>query len=185
MLWFTLACGPSAPPPPPGPMVEPGAYSFFEGALPGCATTGEPRIVRLERRTPVRATVVTRSGRYLRVEHDGSLGWIATEDADDTRIITALQSDEPGTSCLQAALTPFGSQRWLARTASWISIVDLTTSRVRRLSPATGGLSDCRVHDGGASVVCQGSSGPVRLDASGVVLSGNYEPVWAKELYPD
>lgn len=184
LLLVGLSCSSPAPEGPVGPLVEPGAYPFYDGAFPRCGEQADPpQVVRLEKRTPVRSTVLTRSGRYLRVEHRGKPGWIATEDPDDSRIITALSNDEPDATCLQAALTAFGEQRWLVRTAKWLSIVDVTTSRVRHLSPASGGLARCRTADG--HVLCQGPSGPVKLDSDGVVVNGKYEPSWARELYPE
>ncbi|MEM6930626.1 MAG: hypothetical protein AAF602_27070 [Myxococcota bacterium] len=183
MIWMLgFSCSSPPPPPPPGPMVEPGSYTWYE-AVPGCvANPPEPRVVRVERRSPIRSIVLNRSGRYHQIERQGAIGWVAVEDPDDSRIITALSGDEPATTCLQATLQAFGDQRWLARTDQWLSIVDLTTARVRHLASASG-LGVCRTTD--TQAVCRSPTGPVRFDPDGVVVSGQYVPTWSKELYPD
>ncbi|MEN0066791.1 MAG: hypothetical protein AAGA48_31960 [Myxococcota bacterium] len=182
MLWLiVLSCRTQAPPPPLGPVVEPGTYSFWSGsAVPGCTQGGpEVQLVHVDKLAPIRQTMINRSGRYHRIEVRGTEGWVAVADADDPRLLMMLSSDEPAATCLQAEIRPLGEDRWFTRTSQWVSVINLTTSRVRHLAKAQGELSRCMVTEG--AVACRGPKGPVRFDRDGVVVSGTYLPQWAAE----
>jgi len=186
MLWLAgLSCffssSEEAPHPRRGPKVEPGTYSFYAGRAPGCVEDPpDVQLVHLTGLTPIRSTVLNRSGRFHQVDVRGTEGWLATAHADDPRIITVLSSDEPEASCLQAEIEPLGDDRWLARTASWISLLNLTTSEARHLAKASGDLEGCRTH--GEAVRCRGPHGAVHFDRDGVGMRGQYEPAWSEGL---
>lgn len=165
-------------------MLEPGTYSFYAGEAPGCVDDApEVQLVHLATLTPIRGVRLNRTSRYVAVDVRGTFGWIATQDPDDSRLITTLSSDEPASECLDARIDPLGDEHWLVRTDVFWSVVDLTMSRVRRLGAVSGPLTGCRAER--ATVVCRGPEGLVRFDREGVVLRGDYEPTWQAELEPE